>query len=122
MKEELKSSEFWQEMRLELKAELRKEIQAECNEAFLPSQDDVPSLGQGRNNVSSSTNIVKVSCIKEVRKDMQAEHNEGFSPRQDGVPSLGHRRSNVSSTTSIVKLDCIKVNTFFHKKLSILLT
>lgn len=117
MKEELKSSEFWDEMRLELKAEVRKEMQSERNEGFSPRQDDVPSSGQGRNNVSSIINVAKVDCIKELRKEMQAEHNEGFSPRQNGVPSSGQRSSNVGSTTSIVKLNCIKVNTFFGKKI-----
>ena len=116
MKEELKSS-IWEEMRLELKAELRKEIQAERNEAISPRQDDVPSSGQGRNDVSSTVNVIKVDCLKEVRNEMQAGRNEGVSPMQAGVSSSGQRSSNVSLTTSIVKLDCIKVNIFFGKKI-----
>nr|GEW25709.1 hypothetical protein [Tanacetum cinerariifolium] len=61
MKEELKLSEFWEEMRAELKAELWDEKQAEQN-LFSTRQDDVPSSVQMRSNLSSTTSMKETYC------------------------------------------------------------
>ncbi|GKD41756.1 hypothetical protein Tco_1261963, partial [Tanacetum coccineum] len=93
-------SEFWEEIRAELKAELWNEKQAEQN-LFSPRQDDVPSSVQMRSNLSSTTSM-----------EQQAKQNESISTRQVDVPSSIHRRSNLSSTTIIIKLHCIKEETY----------
>nr|GFB02864.1 hypothetical protein [Tanacetum cinerariifolium] len=87
MKEELKSSDFWLEMRAEPKVELRNEILAEHN--LSPRKDDVPSSVKLKSSLNLTTNMV--------RNESQGQQNESFSPRQD------HRRLNLSSTKSIVK-------------------
>ncbi|GJT73953.1 putative ribonuclease H-like domain-containing protein [Tanacetum coccineum] len=92
MKEELKSSDFWEEMRAELKAELGNEMQAEPN-LFSPREDDVPNLVHMKSSLNST--------IIMVRNETQAQHNESFSPRQEGNHSSVQMWSNVSSTKSI---------------------
>ncbi|GJZ09156.1 hypothetical protein Tco_0543439 [Tanacetum coccineum] len=92
MKEELKSSDFWEEMRAKLKAELRNEMQAEQN-LFSPREDDVPNSVHMNSSLNSTTIMV--------RNETQAQHNELFSPRQEGNHSSVQMRSNVSSTKSI---------------------
>nr|GEZ71121.1 hypothetical protein [Tanacetum cinerariifolium] len=87
MKEELKSSDFWLEMRAKLKAKLRNEILAEHN--LSPREDDVPSSVELKSSLNSTTNMV--------RNESQGQQNESFSPRQD------HRRLNLSSTKSIIR-------------------
>nr|GEU99007.1 ulp1 protease family, C-terminal catalytic domain-containing protein [Tanacetum cinerariifolium] len=87
VKEELKSSDFWLEMRAELKVKLRNEIIAEHN--LSPREDDVPSSVELKSSLNSTTNMV--------RNESQGQQNESFSPRQD------HRRLNLSSTKSIVR-------------------
>ncbi|GJR80789.1 hypothetical protein Tco_0151574 [Tanacetum coccineum] len=103
-------------MRVELKAELWNEKQAEQNlfsprqddvpSSFQMRQDDVPSSVQRRSNISSTKSIVK--------KEQQGEQNESISTRQVDVPSSVQRRSNLSSTISIVKLHCIKEETYCY--------
>nr|GEV32711.1 hypothetical protein [Tanacetum cinerariifolium] len=91
MKEELKSSDFWLEMRAELKVELRNEILAEHN--LSPKEDDVPSSVELRQdhkrlNLSSTKSIV--------REEQQGEHNESSSTKP------------VDVSTSVFKIQCIK--------------
>nr|GEY42682.1 hypothetical protein [Tanacetum cinerariifolium] len=87
MKEELNSSDFWLDMRAELKVELRNKILAEHN--LSPREDDVPSSVELKSSLNLTTNMVK--------NESQGQHNESFLPRQD------HRRLNLSSTKSIVR-------------------
>nr|GEY19116.1 protein exportin 1A [Tanacetum cinerariifolium] len=92
MKEELKSSDFWEEMRAELKAKLRNEIQAEQN-LFSPREDDVPNSVHMKSSLNST--------IIMVRNETQAQHNESFSPTQEGNHSSVQMRSNLCSTKII---------------------
>nr|GEX23661.1 hypothetical protein [Tanacetum cinerariifolium] len=61
MKEELKSSEFWEEMRAELKAKLWNEKQVKQN-LFSTRQDDVSSSAQMRSNISLTTSMEETYC------------------------------------------------------------
>ncbi|GJT81278.1 ulp1 protease family, C-terminal catalytic domain-containing protein [Tanacetum coccineum] len=119
MKEELKSSDFWDEMRAELKIDTfsprregnhsstksigRKEQQGEQNESISTRQVNVPSSVQRRSNVSSTTSII--------REEHQGEQNDSISTRQVDVLSSVQRRSTLSSTTSMGKLQFIKEET-----------
>ncbi|GKE78406.1 hypothetical protein Tco_1544526, partial [Tanacetum coccineum] len=87
MQEELKSSNFWLEMRAELEKELRNKILAEHN--LSPREDDVPRSVEQKSSLSSTTNMV--------RNESQAQLNESFSPRKDD------RRLELSSTKSILR-------------------
>nr|GEW57323.1 protein exportin 1A [Tanacetum cinerariifolium] len=55
MKEELKSSDFWLEMRAKLKVELRNEILAEHN--LSPREDDVSSSVELKSSLNLTTNM-----------------------------------------------------------------
>ncbi|GJZ30528.1 hypothetical protein Tco_0575575, partial [Tanacetum coccineum] len=88
MKEELKSSDFWEEMR----AELRNEMQPVQN-LFSPREDDVPNSVHMKSNLNSTTIMV--------RNEMQAQQNDSFSPRQEGNHNSVQMGSNLSSTKSI---------------------
>nr|GEX50772.1 hypothetical protein [Tanacetum cinerariifolium] len=87
MKEKLKSSDFWLQMRAKLKVELRNEILAEHN--LSPREDDVPSSVELKSSLNLTTNMV--------RNESQGQQNKSFSPRQD------HMRLNLTSTKSIVR-------------------
>nr|GEX07816.1 hypothetical protein [Tanacetum cinerariifolium] len=73
MKEEIKSSDFWLEMRTELKVELRNEILAEHN--LSPREDDVSSLVELKSSLNLTTNMV--------RNESQGQQNESFSEIND---------------------------------------
>nr|GEY40360.1 ribonuclease H-like domain-containing protein [Tanacetum cinerariifolium] len=64
MKEELKSTDFWLEMRAELKVELRNDILAEHN--LSPREDDVPSSIELKSSLNSTTNMNESSSTKPV--------------------------------------------------------
>ncbi|GKC76612.1 hypothetical protein Tco_1127386 [Tanacetum coccineum] len=105
MKEELKSSDFWEEMRAELEAKLRNEMQPEQN-LFSPREDDVPNSVQMKSSLNSTTIMIRsnLSSTKSIgRKEQQGEQNESLSTRQVNVPRSIQRRSNLSSTTSIIR-------------------
>ncbi|GJX74724.1 hypothetical protein Tco_0313319 [Tanacetum coccineum] len=105
MKEELKLSDFWEEIRAKLKAELRNEMQAEQN-LFSPREDDVPNSAHMKSNLNSTTIMTRsnLSSTKSIRrKEQQGEQNESISTRQVDVLSSVQRRSNHYSTTSIIR-------------------
>nr|GFA81258.1 hypothetical protein [Tanacetum cinerariifolium] len=85
MKEELKSSDFWLEMRAELKVELRNEILAEHN--LSPREDDVPSSVELKSSLNLTTNM----------EEQQGEQNESSSTKP------------VDVSTSVFKIQCIKI-------------
>nr|GEW67298.1 ulp1 protease family, C-terminal catalytic domain-containing protein [Tanacetum cinerariifolium] len=88
MKEELKSSDFWLEMRAELKVELRNEILAKHN--LSPREDDVPSSVELKSSLNLTTNM----------EEQQGEHNESSSTKP------------VDVSTSVFKIQCIKEETY----------
>ncbi|GJT39726.1 ribonuclease H-like domain-containing protein [Tanacetum coccineum] len=92
MKEELKSSDFWEEMRTELKAELRNEMQHKQN-LFSPREDDVSNSVHMKSSLNSTTIMV--------RNETQAQQNDSFLLRQEGNHSSVQMGSNLSSTKSI---------------------
>ncbi|GJU65185.1 ulp1 protease family, C-terminal catalytic domain-containing protein [Tanacetum coccineum] len=101
MKEELKSSDFWDEMRAELKVELQNEMHSEQN-LLSPREDE--QMKDTWIETFSPTQEGNHSSTKSIgRKEQQGEQKESISTRQVNVPSSVQRRSNVSSTTSIIR-------------------
>ncbi|GKB39825.1 hypothetical protein Tco_0884767, partial [Tanacetum coccineum] len=58
VKAAIKTTEFWEEMRVEM----RRELESESNEGLSAGQDEVEFP---RQRVASTTSIIKLSCIKE---------------------------------------------------------
>ena len=119
MQEELKSSDFWLEMRAELEKELRNKILAEHN--LSPREDDPRSV-ELKSSHNSTTNMV--------RNESQPQLNESFSLRQDdrglelsstnsilrkeqqGELNPSSSNKPVGVSTPVFKIQCIKVTHF----------
>nr|GEX34485.1 hypothetical protein [Tanacetum cinerariifolium] len=72
MKEELKSSDFWEEMRAELKAKSRNEMQAKHN-LFSPREDDVPNSVHMKFSLNSTTIMEESYCCLYIPSFVLAE-------------------------------------------------